>query len=43
MLDKRERSVESAEGKGVVARGMTTGVVEHILRLEPVVCSEVLE
>ena len=43
MLDKRERNLESAEGKVLVARGMTTGVVGHILRLEPVVCSEVLE
>ena len=41
MLDKREGNLESGEGKGLVARGMTTGVVGHILRL--VVCSEVLE
>ena len=41
MLNKREGNLESGEGKGLVARGMTTGVVGHVVRL--VVCSEVLE
>ena len=36
MLDKREGNLESGEGKGLVARGMTTVVVEHILHLWPV-------
>ena len=43
MVEENEGNLEDRTSEGVVARGMTTVVVENELRLGPEVCSQVLE
>ena len=43
MVEENEGNLEDRTSEGLVARGMTTVVVENELRLGPEVCSQVLE
>ena len=43
MVEENEGNLEDRTSEGLVARGMTTVVVENELRLGPEVCSRVLE
>ena len=42
MVEENEGNLEDRTSEGLVARGMTTVVVENELRLGPEVCSRVL-
>ena len=43
VLERREGSLECGTSESLVARGMTTAVVEYERRLGPIVCSQVQE